>query len=97
MLFDEPTTGLDPVTASQIAALISDTQKHLQATTVIVTHDIVSALSIGDFFALHNDGVIAVSGKKKEFFASGNHLVHEFLTSAYLPEEYTHFISESRV
>lgn len=88
LLFDEPTTGLDPVTASQIAALITETQKHLQATTVVVTHDIVTALTIGDFFALHTDGIIAVSGKKREFFASGNPLVHEFISSASFSKVY---------
>lgn len=79
LLFDEPTTGLDPVTAHQIASLITETQQHLNATTVIVTHDIVTALSIGHFFALHTDGNIPLSGDKKAFFASGHPLIEEFV------------------
>lgn len=59
LLYDEPTTGLDPITAMQINELIVKTQEELQATSIVVTHDIVSALYVGDRLALHKDGKIA--------------------------------------
>ncbi|HAZ16018.1 MAG: ABC transporter ATP-binding protein [Chlamydiae bacterium GWC2_50_10] len=59
LLYDEPTTGLDPITAMTINELIVKTQKELKGTTVVVTHDIVSALIIGDRLALHKEGKIA--------------------------------------
>ena len=59
LLYDEPTTGLDPITAMQINDLIVKTQKELNGTSIVVTHDIVSALYIGDRLALHKDGKIA--------------------------------------
>ena len=59
LLYDEPTTGLDPITAMQINELIVKTQKELQATSIVVTHDAVSALFVGDRLALHENGKIA--------------------------------------
>lgn len=59
LLYDEPTTGLDPITAMQINDLIIQTQKELNGTSIVVTHDIVSALYIADRLALHKDGKIA--------------------------------------
>lgn len=58
VLYDEPTTGLDPHTAMQINALIVKTQKELKATSIVVTHDIVSSLYVGDRLALYKDGKI---------------------------------------
>jgi phospholipid/cholesterol/gamma-HCH transport system ATP-binding protein len=58
ILYDEPTTGLDPHTAMQINALIVKTQKELKATSIVVTHDIVSSLYVGDRLALHKNGKI---------------------------------------
>ncbi|MCI0382122.1 MAG: ATP-binding cassette domain-containing protein [Chlamydiae bacterium] len=59
LLYDEPTTGLDPITAMQINELIVKTQKELKATSVVVTHDIISSLVVGDRLALIKDGQIA--------------------------------------
>jgi phospholipid/cholesterol/gamma-HCH transport system ATP-binding protein len=59
LLYDEPTTGLDPLTAMQINELIVKTQQELKATSIVVTHDILSALYVGDRLALHKDGKIA--------------------------------------
>lgn len=58
LLYDEPTTGLDPITSMHINELIVDTQKSLKATSIVVTHDIVSALYVGDRLALVEDGKI---------------------------------------
>lgn len=59
LLYDEPTTGLDPITAMQINELIVKTQEELKATSIVVTHDIISALFIADRLALHKEGKIA--------------------------------------
>jgi phospholipid/cholesterol/gamma-HCH transport system ATP-binding protein len=59
LLYDEPTTGLDPITAMQINELIVKTQQELKATSIVVTHDILSALYVADRLALLKDGKIA--------------------------------------
>jgi phospholipid/cholesterol/gamma-HCH transport system ATP-binding protein len=85
MLCDEPTTGLDPITAMQINELIADTHEALGATTIIVTHDIPSALFLGDIFVLHHEGGIAWIGNKNEFIERTHPLIDEFLRYA-LPQ-----------
>ena len=67
LLYDEPTTGLDPITAQQISELILQTQRELKGTSIVVTHDIASALAIADRLALHRDGKIAYIAKPNEF------------------------------
>jgi phospholipid/cholesterol/gamma-HCH transport system ATP-binding protein len=57
ILYDEPTTGLDPVTAQKINEMIIDLQSKLNITSVVVTHDIQSAFSVGDRIAFLNHGV----------------------------------------
>lgn len=68
LLYDEPTTGLDPITAQQINELIVQIQKELKSTSIVVTHDVHSALFIGDRLALHQNGIISHIGKPEEFF-----------------------------
>ena len=67
LLYDEPTTGLDPITAQQISELILQTQRELKGTSIVVTHDIASALTIADRLALHRDGKIAYIAKPDVF------------------------------
>jgi phospholipid/cholesterol/gamma-HCH transport system ATP-binding protein len=67
LLYDEPTTGLDPITAMQINHLIVKTQKELKATSIVVTHDILSALVVGDRLALIEDGKIAYIAEPDAF------------------------------
>jgi len=85
LLFDEPTAGLDPITGDQIISLIYETQKKLQATSVIVTHDIQLALKVGNYFALHDEGVIKAYGDRNSFFSDSNQLVQEFISHSTLP------------
>ena len=59
VLYDEPTTGLDPIIAMQINELIVKTQAELKVTSIVVTHDMFSALYVGDRLALIRDGKIA--------------------------------------
>jgi phospholipid/cholesterol/gamma-HCH transport system ATP-binding protein len=62
MLFDEPTTGLDPITSATIGKLISSIQKQIGVTAVVVTHDISLARRVGDRIALLVDGKLAFLG-----------------------------------
>lgn len=78
LLYDEPTTGLDPITANQINKLIVQTQKELQATSIVVTHDITSALFVGDRLALLRDGKIAHVGNPETFIKIDDPII-EFL------------------
>lgn len=59
LLYDEPTTGLDPYTSNDINQLIMSIQKELHSTSIVVTHDIVSALTIADRICLLDNGKIA--------------------------------------
>lgn len=67
LLYDEPTTGLDPITAMQINELIVETKHKLKATSIVVTHDISSALYVGDRLALLRGGQIAHIGEPNSF------------------------------
>ena len=82
MLFDEPTTGLDPITAMQINKLIKKTQAELKATSIVVTHDIRSALEVGDRLALHHDGEILHITTKEEFFQIDDPVIQTFIQNA---------------
>ena len=78
LLYDEPTTGLDPITAMQINELIVKTQEELKATSIVVTHDIVSSLFVGDRLALHKDGKIAYIDEPDTFLKIDDPII-EFL------------------
>ena len=67
LFYDEPTTGLDPITAMQINESIVQIQEKLEATSVVVTHDMISSLFVGDRLALHKDGQIAYIDKPEAF------------------------------
>jgi phospholipid/cholesterol/gamma-HCH transport system ATP-binding protein len=62
MLYDEPTTGLDPITAREISYLIEELQERYHATSIAVTHDMMCARIIADKVAVLNDGVIQHEG-----------------------------------
>jgi phospholipid/cholesterol/gamma-HCH transport system ATP-binding protein len=66
VLYDEPTTGLDPITANTINELIRSLQERLGITSIVVTHDIHSALSVGNRIAFLHDGVIRFHGTTAE-------------------------------
>jgi phospholipid/cholesterol/gamma-HCH transport system ATP-binding protein len=87
LLYDEPTTGLDPITAQQINQLINATKKELQATSIVVTHDIRSAIEVGDRLAFHHEGKIIHVAPKKEFLKINDPLLHAFFENAILTEE----------
>jgi phospholipid/cholesterol/gamma-HCH transport system ATP-binding protein len=82
ILYDEPTTGLDPITAQQINELINQTQQELKATSIVVTHDIRSAMSVGNRLAFHHDGKIAHIAPKEEFLNTNEPLLKAFFENA---------------
>ncbi len=87
VLYDEPTTGLDPITSQQINELINQTQKDLQATSIVVTHDIRSAFEVGDRLAFHHNGKILHIAPKHEFLKIDDPLLKQFFANAILTEE----------
>ncbi len=87
LLYDEPTTGLDPITAMQINELIVKTQRELKGTSIVVTHDIRSAVEVGTRLAFHHEGKIAHVAPKKDFFDIDDPLLKAFFENAILTPE----------
>ncbi len=81
MLFDEPTTGVDPIMAERINDLIIDLQKRLKVTAIAVTHDLRSAYRIGTRLAMLAEGRIVFMGTVSEIRNSKNPVVMEFVRS----------------
>lgn len=79
ILFDEPTTGLDPITADAIDRLIVDTQKHTKATCVAISHDIESTFKIAQTVAMLYQGKIVEVGSPEEIKASKNPALQQFI------------------
>lgn len=84
VLYDEPTSGLDPLTSRTIDKLILDTRNKLGVTSIVVTHDLHSALSIGDTIAMLHEGKIVELSKPQDFIKSTNPVVRSFLESQYI-------------
>ncbi|MGA8809839.1 MAG: ABC transporter ATP-binding protein [Thermoanaerobaculia bacterium] len=82
ILYDEPTTGLDPITSQKINELIIDLQSKLNVTSVVVTHDIQSAFSVGDRIAFLNKGVFEWVGTMEEARTSEHPVLREFLKAS---------------
>jgi phospholipid/cholesterol/gamma-HCH transport system ATP-binding protein len=82
ILYDEPTTGLDPITSAKINDLIIDLQSKLNVTSVVVTHDIQSAFSVGDRIAFLNKGVFEWIGTMEEARDADHPLLREFLKAS---------------
>jgi phospholipid/cholesterol/gamma-HCH transport system ATP-binding protein len=79
ILYDEPTTGLDPIMAEQINELIRSLQREVNATSIVVTHDLHSAKFTGDKIALMHDGRIEFEGTMDELQRSDNAAVRNFI------------------
>jgi len=79
VLFDEPTTGLDPIMSDVINDLISDTQKKLGITFFIISHDVKGALKIAHRIAMLYEGRIVEEGTPEEIESSPNPIVQQFL------------------
>lgn len=79
MLFDEPTTGLDPIIGSTILNLINSCHNRLNFTGIIVTHEIPKVFDIVDRVMLLHDGKVEISGTPDEVMSSQNPIVRGFL------------------
>ena len=79
ILYDEPTTGLDPLRADTINELILKLQHELDITSIVVTHDMTSAFRIADVLVMLYDGAVVMQGSPDEFRASSNPAVQQFL------------------
>jgi phospholipid/cholesterol/gamma-HCH transport system ATP-binding protein len=79
LLFDEPTTGLDPVISDVIADLIVEMDRTLNSTTVSITHDMKVAFKIADRVAMLHHGQIVEQGTPEEFQRSKNPMVQQFI------------------
>jgi phospholipid/cholesterol/gamma-HCH transport system ATP-binding protein len=82
ILYDEPTTGLDPVMVTVIDQLTKRVNSSPDITTILVTHDMVSAFRIADRLAMHFNGRIIETGTIEEFKNSKNEVVQQFITGA---------------
>jgi len=84
ILYDEPTSGLDPVTSRAIDALINRLREQLGVTSVVVTHDLMSALAIGSRIAMLHEGRIVELAEPQEFIRSQEPEVQRFLEAQYI-------------
>jgi phospholipid/cholesterol/gamma-HCH transport system ATP-binding protein len=82
LLFDEPTTGLDPITAGEISELILGLQRERKMASIIVTHDVQVARAVSDRLALMRDGNILIEGTFDQLHKSRDKFVIRFLQPA---------------
>jgi len=86
LLYDEPTTGLDPVATKNVDEMIRRTADEFGVTSVVISHDMASTFRIGDRIAMLDQGRIVVSGTPQEVLASSNPALREFVeTSGLVP------------
>jgi phospholipid/cholesterol/gamma-HCH transport system ATP-binding protein len=88
VLYDEPTTGLDPVVSDSIDQLILRVRDRLKVTTVVVTHDMRSARRLGQRILMLYNKKIYVAGTPDEIFASTDPVVHRFVNGISVPKEH---------
>ncbi|MDD7502616.1 MAG: ABC transporter ATP-binding protein [Elusimicrobia bacterium] len=79
ILYDEPTTGLDPIMSDIISDLIMDLKAKLGVTSVVITHDMHSAFKIADYIAFLYEGKILMYGTPQEFQKTDNPYVRQFV------------------
>lgn len=82
ILYDEPTTGIDPITADAINVLIDDLHDKLKVTSIVVTHDMRSAYKVADKIAMLYNGKIIAEGTPEEIRYTHDSVVHQFITGA---------------
>ena len=87
VLYDEPTTGLDPIASDSIDQLMVRVRDQLKVTTVVVTHDMRTARRVGQRVLMLHDKKIYASGTADEFFASQDPVVRQFIDGVADPKE----------
>jgi phospholipid/cholesterol/gamma-HCH transport system ATP-binding protein len=78
MLYDEPTTGLDPATSDEISSLINDVQKKYKTSSIIITHDIECARATANRVIMLHDGEVYQEGNLEKFEKSTDELIKSF-------------------
>ncbi|MFN3916136.1 MAG: ABC transporter ATP-binding protein [Flavobacteriales bacterium] len=81
MLYDEPTTGLDPTTSYEISELILEVQQKYKTASIIITHDIACARIVADNLVMLQDGLVYKEGKLKDFENSNDQIIQSFFKS----------------
>lgn len=82
ILYDEPTTGVDPIMGDAVNSLIKELHDRLKITSIAVTHDMVSAYKIADRIAMLYNGKIIFTGTPDEIKNTKDPIVHQFITGA---------------
>jgi phospholipid/cholesterol/gamma-HCH transport system ATP-binding protein len=81
LLYDEPTTGLDPITANNVDEMIMEAQERLGVTSVVISHDIASSFRVADQVAMLYQGTIVANGSADELRRSEHPHVQQFLST----------------
>ncbi|MSP15890.1 MAG: ABC transporter ATP-binding protein [Myxococcales bacterium] len=82
LLYDEPTTGLDPLATENVDRMILETGQRFGVTSVVISHDMASVFRIADRIAMMHEGVIAAVGTAEEIRATDNDYVRRFVTTS---------------
>ncbi|MHB8336024.1 MAG: ABC transporter ATP-binding protein [Ignavibacteriaceae bacterium] len=81
ILYDEPTTGLDPITTKEISQLIVELQKDLKTTSIVVTHDLICAKIIASHAVVLKDGKVKYEGNLENLVSTSDPFLRDFFTS----------------
>lgn len=87
VLYDEPTTGLDPLRSDEINMLIKKLHSELKVTSIVVTHDMKSAFTVATNMAMLRDGKILITGTPREVRASNDPWVTDFVNTGFYSED----------
>ena len=84
LLYDEPTTGLDPILTEVVDDLIAETHKnHTGSTSIVISHDLFAAFRISDYIVMLDKGSVLLAGEPEEFRKSDNPLIQKFLSKGF--------------
>jgi phospholipid/cholesterol/gamma-HCH transport system ATP-binding protein len=87
ILYDEPTTGLDPITTKEISRLIVDLQKDLNVTAIVVTHDLICANIIADHAVVLKDGKIRYEGELNKLTSTNDEFLNDFFDREFFEDK----------
>ena len=80
ILYDEPTTGLDPITSKEISELIIEIQKKYNTSSIIITHDIHCIKSTANYIVLLKEGIIHAEGSLDDIIHSRDNEIHSYFS-----------------
>lgn len=86
ILYDEPTTGLDPITTKEISQLVVELQKDMNVTSIVVTHDLICAKIVADQAVVLKDGKIRYQGSIRNLTDSDDEFLKNFFSSELIQE-----------